>query len=268
MAYAIDVRTNGNLGDVKAIIEGGTIRSTYRAIRQFLNSTTCKNELEVNGGTVESTTGNYAIWFQNASNNANKGNITITEGNIGRVYVYSYKLESSGLNVNITSSAVEELVSYMEDYALTEVNGEYVKAEAVAKVEDYYTATLQEAINNYASEGSTVTILKDIELTSPVVIPSGYEITIDLNGKTISYENNVAGEAMITNRGELTLANGTVTYKYTGAGDSSYSKGNYTISAILARNAMADMVVKPPFEDLRWRLIYPLHYSNIHRRVL
>ncbi len=41
-----------------------------------------------------------------------------------------------------------------------------------------------------------------------------------------------------------------------------YQKGNYTISAILARNAMAEMKVKPPFDDLRWRLIYPLHYYD------
>ena len=39
-----------------------------------------------------------------------------------------------------------------------------------------------------------------------------------------------------------------------------YQKGNYTISALLARNAMEDMPAKPDFDDLRWRLIYPLHY--------
>lgn len=42
-----------------------------------------------------------------------------------------------------------------------------------------------------------------------------------------------------------------------------YQKGNYTISAILARNAMDEITVKPPFEDLRWRLIYPLHYFEL-----
>ena len=42
-----------------------------------------------------------------------------------------------------------------------------------------------------------------------------------------------------------------------------YQKGNYTISAILARNAMEDLSVKPPFDDLRWRLIYPLHYFEL-----
>lgn len=39
-----------------------------------------------------------------------------------------------------------------------------------------------------------------------------------------------------------------------------YQKGNYTISAILARNAMSELTVKPAFTDLRWRLIYPMHY--------
>ena len=39
-----------------------------------------------------------------------------------------------------------------------------------------------------------------------------------------------------------------------------YQKGNYTVSTILARNAMSELTVKPAFNDLRWRLIYPLHY--------
>ena len=41
-----------------------------------------------------------------------------------------------------------------------------------------------------------------------------------------------------------------------------YQKGNYTISAILARNAMDEKKVKPPYDDLRWRLVYPLHYYD------
>lgn len=42
----------------------------------------------------------------------------------------------------------------------------------------------------------------------------------------------------------------------------SYEKGDYTISAVLARKAMEELAVKPPFDDLRWRLIYPLHYYD------
>ena len=41
-----------------------------------------------------------------------------------------------------------------------------------------------------------------------------------------------------------------------------YQNGNYAVSAVLARNGMEELAVKPPFDDLRWRLIYPLHYYD------
>ena len=41
-----------------------------------------------------------------------------------------------------------------------------------------------------------------------------------------------------------------------------HQKGNYTISAILARKAMEELTIKPDYNDLRWRLIYPLHYYD------
>ncbi len=46
-----------------------------------------------------------------------------------------------------------------------------------------------------------------------------------------------------------------------------YEKENYTISAVLARNAMEELTVKPPFEDFRWRLVYPTHYYDIVDKV-
>ena len=46
-----------------------------------------------------------------------------------------------------------------------------------------------------------------------------------------------------------------------------YEKGNYTISAVLARNAMEEMDIKPDFKDLRWRLVYPTHYYDIVDKV-
>ncbi|MDO5306183.1 MAG: transglycosylase SLT domain-containing protein [bacterium] len=46
-----------------------------------------------------------------------------------------------------------------------------------------------------------------------------------------------------------------------------YEKGNYTVSTILARQAMDEIAEKPSFEDLRWRLIYPQHYFEIIENV-
>ena len=52
-AYAIDLLTNGNLGDVTATISGGEVISTnYMAIRQFNNGTACKNVLTVTDGRI------------------------------------------------------------------------------------------------------------------------------------------------------------------------------------------------------------------------
>lgn len=39
-----------------------------------------------------------------------------------------------------------------------------------------------------------------------------------------------------------------------------YEKGNYATSLITARNAMAELEVKPNKSDLRWRLVYPQNY--------
>lgn len=46
-----------------------------------------------------------------------------------------------------------------------------------------------------------------------------------------------------------------------------YEKGDFTVSAVLARNAMEELETKPPYDDLRWRLVYPLHYYEIVKKV-
>ena len=46
-----------------------------------------------------------------------------------------------------------------------------------------------------------------------------------------------------------------------------YQKKNYTVSAVMARNGMEEMALKPPFDDLRWRLVYPAHYYDIVDKV-
>ena len=41
-----------------------------------------------------------------------------------------------------------------------------------------------------------------------------------------------------------------------------YNKGNYTNSALIAREAMKSLPKKPDYSDTRWRLVYPLHYYH------
>ena len=75
MAYAIDNLTNGKGTYAETIINGGTIKSTYRAIRQFLNGVEAQNILTVNGGKIEGD--NKSIWMQDPSKNANTGELFV-----------------------------------------------------------------------------------------------------------------------------------------------------------------------------------------------
>ena len=53
--YTIDIRTNGGIGDSTVTINGGTISCpNYCVIRQFGNSTTKANTLNLNGGKISS----------------------------------------------------------------------------------------------------------------------------------------------------------------------------------------------------------------------
>ncbi len=110
MSYAIDILTNGGIGDVKATINGGTIKSTYRAIRQFLNSDIKMNELVVNGGVIESTSGNKSIWMQDPSAKSNKGKLTVTGGTLNSDVYLTVTAGSTAwpVEVSIAANALAE----------------------------------------------------------------------------------------------------------------------------------------------------------------
>ena len=75
MAYGIDNLTNGKGTSAVVTINGGVVKSTYRAIRQFLNGIEATNSLTVNGGVIEGA--NKSIWMQDPSKNANTGTLTV-----------------------------------------------------------------------------------------------------------------------------------------------------------------------------------------------
>ena len=81
-----------------------------------------------------------------------------------------------------------------------------------------------------------ITLKEDVTLDAPYTVAEDTTVTIDLSGFELSYNSTTQGEAMITNKGTLTINDsstektGVINYNYTGAADSSYGKGNYTIS--------------------------------------
>jgi len=205
MAYGIDNLTNGKGTYAETIINGGTVKSTYRAIRQFLNGVEAQNILTVNGGTIEGA--NKSIWMQDPSKNANSGTLTVDEKAVLNGDVYLYVTPGSTewpVEVSIAASAVNGEVltgNVPEKYIVENAGGTWgveanPAAGKAAKIgENNYYETLQAAIDA-AKTGDTVVLLKDIELTEADCVEGadrkvlvdvvGKDITLNMNGKKIS----------------------------------------------------------------------------------
>ncbi len=215
IAYAIDGRTNGGLGDVSVVIEGGTITSERQAIRIFANSTTNTGSLEISGGEI---TGRVIV--QNSNTSANKAAMKITGGTFN---ANSYKSDvlyvggSNGATIDmqpvvcggtfngeITSAMTTAFISggifstdvseYCVDGFVCEDNGDGtygVQELVVAKVGDEYFADIQEAIKAAAPAG-TVELLSDVNVDEWVMfaeslsIGNGKIITLVIDGMTIN----------------------------------------------------------------------------------
>ena len=127
--------------------------------------------------------------------------------------------------------------SYYQNYSVENGLENLLPTQAsVAQIGDYYYSTLEAAFEAVQT-GETIIMIADAELETTITIPVEKTVILNLNGKKIAYTSTTQGEAMITNRGNLTINDGDskdgmgeIYYNYTGAADPSYGKGNYTIS--------------------------------------
>ena len=128
MAYGIDNLTNGKGTVAVTTIEGATVKSTYRAVRQFLNGVEATNELYVKAGTTLRGDNN-AIFFHDPSKNANTGKLVVEEGAALYGNVYLFVTDGSTewpVSVSVAASAFKEgEVTYknVPEYYEIELNG-------------------------------------------------------------------------------------------------------------------------------------------------
>lgn len=224
MAYGIDNLTNGKGTYAETIINGGTIKSTYRAIRQFLNGVEAQNILTVKGGTIEGA--NKSIWFQDPSKNANSGTLIVDNNAVLNGDVYLYVTPGSTewpVNVFIAADALAEGYSVVtgnipEQYDVKEVDGVYGKVSYAALVgaalvgaEGYETFDDAWAA---AKDGDTIKLLTDLTVdTETFKIADGVSITLDMNGKKITVADNNASanyELFYIYGGLTVTGNGTI----------------------------------------------------------
>ena len=241
MAYGIDNLTNGKgTSAIVTVNEGAVVKSTYRAIRQFLNGIEATNELTVNAGAVIEGA-NKSIWMQDPSKNANTGKLVVNEGAQLKGDVYLFVTAGSTewpVEVSIAESALvgESTVitgNVPAGYIVTMEDGAYVVAEvtvandqaalndavANANVDDIYLAS-----GNYempAVKGKDLTIYggEDVVITVNRPNMSGSDIIFD--GVTIKgsgYSTGVQHVNTVTYRnakvvGEMCLYGEKVTFE-------------------------------------------------------
>ncbi len=204
MAYGIDNLTNGTIGDAILTINGGTVDSTYFAVRQFANSNSKNNVLTINGGTV-----GY-IWMQSPNNNVNTVETAVVGGEVSGVCITGVNAD---LDLTVNADALAEggeIYGTMPNGTVLEnVNGSYTLVALVATVTDSegnvigsYT-NLAEAIAA-ATSGQTVTLLSDVVLDARIDIRT--KLTFDLNGHTISGDfYDASGVIYVALAGDLTV---------------------------------------------------------------
>lgn len=118
-----------------------------------------------------------------------KGHMKETAGN----EYQDKKIEGIGVTVYATQDTVE-----------SDSNDNQYDKDA-----EYATPVSSDSeLKDAVGEGKNVVLEKDITTTAPLAISSGNEVSIDLNGKTVTANK---GFATVTNNSKLTLTGGTVT---------------------------------------------------------
>ncbi|MBR5821651.1 MAG: hypothetical protein IKY51_02230, partial [Alistipes sp.] len=136
MAYGIDNLTNGKgTSAVTTIKNGAVIKSTYRAVRQFLNGIEATNELYVKAG-AKLEGANKSIWMQDPNAKANTGKLVVEEGATlnGDVYLFvtagstEWPVEVSIANASFAEGSTVVTGNVPADYKVVEKNGVWTVA--------------------------------------------------------------------------------------------------------------------------------------------
>lgn len=125
--------------------------------------------------------------------------------------------------INTTSNVIPSIV---ENGYLVKKDGNlnYLDRIDIAKINDDMYKSLQEAINN-SNDGDTITIIDDFNIYSSfktIDVPSDKNITIDLNGHTITPYNGT----FLTNNGTLNLKDSTFSVTLTNGATNIYIINN------------------------------------------
>ena len=206
--YAVNFPSSSNGADV-------TIKDSYLAGNialnvwgENMNINVVNSELiSVDNNTDE---GYAAVMLCNDGSNAANG--TVVNINGGKIIA----LDENGKESIATYNASDTGIINVSE--TTEVQGiDWVQVAIVdyGTSQFYGVSSLQDAIDKVVEgKSGRVVLTKNIELTQGVNVPKGATVEIDLNGKIITgYDASDKSYGLITNYGNLTVKNGTLTLK-------------------------------------------------------
>ena len=236
MAYGVDNLTNGKGTYAVTTIEKATIKSTYRAVRQFLNGVEATNELYVKAGAVIDGTNNKSIFFHDPSKNANTGKLVVEQGAQLKGDVYLFVTAGSTewpVEVSIAASALVDNSEVLSanvpaGYAVELENGVYSVA--------YYDAvvTTKDELKNALSNNNSILLGADINYGNDQLALTGKDKVINLNGYTLT--TNMAYGGMAIKDG-ASIKNGHIVHTSTVAAIKAFNVGsieNVTIETTCA----------------------------------
>ena len=226
--FGIDSSAN-DLG--KATITGNTFNSAIKNNYFNFYNMTANASIEIqNNKFLLANKGSNAIRISNPKNvtgvifNIDENEYTYVSDSIdsqyeGLILLQDYSGQEdtqnfSGINLNIKNlsapeSAKQLLYVYDDQDGIISYNQPAVTGDssiekfAVAKVGDFYSPSLASAVAA-ATDGQTITLLKDTALTSSISIEKN--VTLDLGGKTLSRK----GGMLLDIYGNVTIQNGTI----------------------------------------------------------
>ena len=261
MAYGIDNLTNGKNTKAVTIVNGATVKSPYRAIRQFLNGAEANNELQVKAGS-KVIGANKSIWSQDPSAAANSGKLVVEEGAEldGDVYLYvtpgstEWPVEAYIPASTLVNGSTVISGNVPAGYAVALVNGVYTIVEGVtgaATAEEFAAAITSDV------EDISIILTNDVEVAiSSLGQQTGgsgeyklggentKNITIDLNGNKLTIATTYWSVLGAKNADAVfTIKNGTMTSSQTSGTWNSYdlcfANCNYVFENVVFEKAIA-----------------------------
>lgn len=237
-----------------AVVNGGSYSSTdYYGLyvsNDGYGADPMKAAVTVNGGTFSGP--NYSVWIGSDYNNPVNSTIEINGGTFNKPLNAQKCTRDGAISITggtFTADPTEYLATGCTAMKDNETNTWTVSDNRVAEVNGQKYATLAAAIAA-ATDGQTVTLLKDVILTGEMNITEGNSFVLDLNRKTLTGRVNLKKGNMTVQNGKISGGQALNVY---GSNEDGTDKANYSVL-----NVANDVVIDATYGIC----VFPEDYNN------